>query len=462
MDGASRLPEGLSKLAKGFTGLLVGPGDIGYEEARRVHNGLIDKRPAMIARCRGAADVVDAVAFARANGLEIAVRGGAHNVAGRATVDGGLVIDLSLMKGVHVDPRARRARAQGGVTWAELNRETQAHALATTGGVVSSTGIAGLTLGGGLGWLMGKHGLTVDNLQSVEVVTADGRILTANDEEQGDLFWAVRGGGGNFGVVTSFEYRLHPIGPTITGGFVAHPFDRAGEVLRFYRDLTGRVPDELTTFAGLIHGPDGSKLAVIALCHCGDLKAGEAEAAPVKSFGQPVLDIVGPMSYCDVNAMLDAAYPRGALNYWKSNFLADLRDEAIDTAVDCFGRVPSPMSQILFEHVHGKAAAIPVAATPFPHRREGFNMLVLSQWAEPADTARGMAWAQETHAAMSRFYAPASYVNYQSDEGADVVAAAYGPNYVRLRETKSKYDAQNVFHLNQNIAPTGKAATALS
>jgi FAD/FMN-containing dehydrogenase len=455
MDGASRLPEGLTKLAKGFAGQVIGPGDVGYEEARRVHNGLIDKRPAMIARCRGAADVVDALAFARANGLEIAVRGGAHNVAGRATVDGGLVVDLSLMKGIYVDRRSRLARAQGGVTWAEFNRETQAHALATTGGVVSSTGIAGLTLGGGLGWLMGKHGLSVDNLRSVEIVTADGRILAADEEEHGDLFWAVRGGGGNFGVVTSFEYVLHAVGPVVTGGFVAHPFERAREVLRFYRDITAEVPDELTVVAGLMYGPDGSKLAVIALCHCGDLPSGEAAAARVKSFGSPVIDVMGPIAYCDQNALLDAAYPKGALNYWKSNFLTALSDDVIATAVDCFARVPSAMSQIFFEHLHGKATSVPVAATAFPHRGVGFNLLIFSQWTERADIERGLQWGRETHAAMSRFCGQGAYVNYQSDEGPDMVASAYGPNYARLREIKARYDRENVFHLNQNIVPKG-------
>jgi len=456
MEGASRLPEGMATLAKGFAGQLIGPGHLAYEEARRVHNGLIDRRPSVIARCRGAADVVAALAFGRANGLEIAVRGGAHNVGGRATVDGGLVIDLSLMKGIHVDPRSRVARAQGGVTWAELNRETQAHALATTGGVVSSTGIAGLTLGGGLGWLMGKHGLTVDNLRSVEIVTADGRILTADEKEHGDLFWAVRGGGGNFGVATSFEYSLHPVGPIVTGGFVAHPFERAREVLRLYRNTAAAASDDLTLYGGLIHGPDGSKLAVIALCHCGDPRTGEAAAAPLKAFGSPAIDVVGSTSYCDQNAMLDAAYPKGALSYWKSSFLSALDDDAIATAVDSFARAASPMSQILFEHVHGKATSVPVAATAFPHRRVGFNMLVLSQWAELADTERGLQWGRETHAAMSRFAAKASYANYQSDEGPEVVASAYGPNYPRLREIKSRYDPENVFHLNQNIVPMGR------
>lgn len=453
MDPASRLPQEAATLTKGFTGQLIGPDDVGYEDARRVHNGLIDRRPAMIARCRGVADVVDAVAFGRANGMEIAIRGGAHNVAGRATVEGGLVIDLSLMKGIWVDPRARRARAQGGVTWAELNRETQAHGLATTGGVVSTTGIAGLTLGGGLGWLMAKYGLAIDNLRSVELVTADGRILSANEEENQDLFWALRGGGGNFGVATAFDFDLHPVGPTVTAGFVAYPFERAEELLRFYRDFTADLPDEMTVYYGLLHGPDGTKLSAIALCHCGDLAAGGKAAAPVKAFGTPAIDIIGPVSYCDHNTLFDAAFPKGAHNYWKSSFLTELTDEAIRIVVDGYARVPSPMSQIFFEHVHGKAASVPAEATAFTHRRRGFNFGVFSQWAEPAGTERGKAWARETHASMERFCASGRYGNYQSEEGADVAAAVYGDNLARLRDVKRRYDPENVFHLNQNIAP---------
>ncbi|HXH05552.1 MAG TPA: FAD-binding oxidoreductase [Vicinamibacterales bacterium] len=455
MDGTSRLPEGVAKLGKAFMGRLIGPGDLEYEEARRVHNGLIDRRPAIIARCRGTADVVDAIAFARSEGLEIAVRGGGHNVAGRAVVDGGLVVDLSLMRGVHVDPRARRARAQGGATWREFDRETQAHGLATTGGSVSSTGIAGLTLGGGLGWLMGRCGLTVDNLVSAEVVTADGRILTASAEEHPDLFWALRGGGGNFGVVASFEYELHPIGPTVTGGFVAHPLDRARDLLRFYRELTARVPDEMTVYAGLLHGPDGSKLAAIVICHCGSLADGAAAAARIRSFAPPALDIMGPITYCEQNMLLDAAFPKGALSYWTSSFVADLSDDAIDTVVDGFARARSPMSQIVFEHLHGRAAAVPVAATAFPHRRNGFNMLVLAQWSSPADTEREIRWVRDTRAAMAPYWDEARYGNYQSEDGA--AAAIYGPNYARLREVKAAYDPGNVFHLNQNIEPAVRA-----
>jgi len=402
------------------------------------------------------ADVVDAVNLARKLSLEVAVRGGGHNVAGRATVDGGLMIDLAPMKGIHVDPDAHTARAQGGVTWAELNRETQLHGLAVTGGVVSTTGIAGLTLGGGLGWLMGKYGLVLDNLRSVELVTADGQVLRTSKDEQADLFWAVRGGGGNFGVATSFEYQLHPVGPTITGGLVAHPFDRARDVLRFFRDCTASLPDELTVWAGLIHAPDGSgaKLAAMLACHCGSLAAGETAMRPLKQFGSPVMDAIGPMPYCQLNGILDAAYPRGALNYWKSSFLAQLSDDAIDTMIECFARCPTPMGQLLLEHVHGAATRVGVGDTAFPHRADGHNLLVLSEWMEPANTERCIAWARETYAEMEPFMASGRYVNYLADdETGDPIAAAYGPNYRRLQELKRKYDPSNFFHMNQNIRP---------
>ena len=439
-----------------FSGQLLQPADAGYEEARKVHNGLVDKRPALIARCRGVADVVDAVHLARKLNLEAAIRGGGHNVAGRATVDGGLMIDLSPMKGVHVDPSARTVRAQGGVTWAELNRETQLHGLAVTGGVVSSTGIAGLTLGGGLGWLMGKYGFALDNLRSVDLVTADGRVLRASEDEQSDLFWALRGGGGNFGVATSFEYRLHPVGPTITGGLVAHPFDRARDVLRYFRDVIASLPDEMTVLAGLIHAPDGSgtKLAAIVTCHCGPLDEGEAAVLPIRQFGAPAMDAIGPMPYGQLNGMLDGAFPKGALNYWKSNFLARLSDDAIETMIDVFSRCPTPMGQVLLEHVHGAAVRVGTGDTAFPHRADGCNLVVISEWTEPAHTDRCIAWARETYAAMGPFFAPGRYVNYLGDdEAGDPVAAAYGPNYRRLQQIKAKYDPENFFHLNQNIRP---------
>jgi FAD/FMN-containing dehydrogenase len=457
MSATTSLADTAAALARSFAGQVLRPADPGYEEARRVHNGLIDKRPALIARCRGAADIADALEVARDRGLEVAVRGGGHNVAGRSTTDGGLLVDLSLMRGVHVDPRARTARAEGGATWNGFNRETQLHGLATTGGVVSSTGIAGLTLGGGLGWLMGKHALALDNLLSADVVLADGRAVTASAEENPDLFWALRGGGGNFGVVASFEYRLHPVGPVVTGGLIAHPFAAAFDVLRHYRDVTASLPDEFTVFAGLVHAPDGSgeKLAVLVLCHCGTLAEGEAATAPLKRFGRPAQDAVGPMPYTQVNAMLDAAYPPGALNYWKSSFLSGLGDDAIRTMIECFARCPTPMGQLLLEHFHGAVTRVGVAETAFPHRAPGYNLLVLSEWADPARTDACTAWARDTFAALRPYMAAGRYVNYLSDdEREDAVAAAYGPNHRRLQEIKGKYDPENLFRLNHNIRPT--------
>jgi FAD/FMN-containing dehydrogenase len=456
MDSTSSLAENAAEFARSFAGQVLRSADPGYDEARRVHNGLIDKRPTLIARCRGVADVIDALGLARRHDLEVAVRGGGHNVAGRATTEGGLMVDLSLMRGIHADPKACTARAQGGATWNDFNRETQIHGLATTGGVVSSTGVAGLTLGGGLGWLMGRHGLALDNLLSAEVVLADGRFVVASEGEHPDLFWALRGGGGNFGVVTSFEYRLHPVGPVVTGGIIGYPFEAAFDVLRHFRDATASLPDEFTVFAGLVHAADGSgeKLAVLVMCHCGTLAAGEAAVRPIKKFGAPALDAVGPMPYSQVNAMLDAAYPRGALNYWKSNFLSGLSDDAIRTMVDCFAACPAPMGQLLLEHFHGAVTRVGVTDTAFPHRAEGYNMLVLAEWMERTQTEACIAWARDSYAALRSFMGTGRYMNYfGDDELGDAVAAAYGPNYRRLQEIKAKYDPGNFFRMNQNIRP---------
>ena len=441
-------------LSARFSGVLLRPDQSGYDEVRRVHNGMIDRRPALIAGCLGNADIVDAVNFARTHGLELAVRGGGHNVAGRAVCDDGLMLDMSLMKGIHVDPVRRIARAQGGVTWREFNRETQAHGLATTGGVISTTGIAGLTLGGGLGWLMAKHGLAMDNLLSAEVVTASGDILRTSKDENADLFWGLQGGGGNFGAVSWLEYRLHPVG-TVTSGLIAHPFDRARDVLKFFRELTSAVlPDDLTIFGALLHAPDGAQIAVIIVCHCGPLAEAEAALQPIKKFGTPILDSIGPTSYEETNKMLDAGFPRGALNYWKSNFMSELSDQAIDTLVSQFVACPSPMSGLLLEHIHGAATRVGVGETAFPHRREGYNFLVVSEWLDPAENARNIAWARESYDVMRPSFTAGRYVNYLGDDdGEDAVAAAYGPNYQRLRTLKAKYDPTNLFHLNQNIRP---------
>ncbi|CAM2186558.1 6-hydroxy-D-nicotine oxidase [Paraburkholderia sacchari] len=450
------LAEAAAELATTFRGQLLFPTDAGYEDARKVHNGLVDKRPALIARCFGVADVAAALDLSRRLGLEVAVRGGGHNVAGRATIDGGVVIDLSLMKGIRVDPQRKTVWAQGGVTWGELNRETQLHGLAVTGGVVSSTGIAGLTLGGGIGWLMGKYGLALDNLLMVELVTADGKVLQASKEQEPELFWALRGGGGNFGVATGFEYALHPVGPTITGGPIVHPIERARDLLEFFRDRTRALPDEHALFASLTHAPDGSGMPVAAMvtCHCGPLEDAEAAMRPLKQFAEPLLDAVGPMRYTQLNGMLDANYPKGALNYWKSNFLTELSDAAIDTMIDCFARCPTPKGQLLLEHFHGAVARVDVSDTAFPHRREGYNFLVLGQWMQPADTGACVAWVRDTYEKMRPFFAAGRYVNYlDDDEAGDPVAAAYGPNYRRLQQIKARYDQTNFFRMNQNIRP---------
>ncbi|HLZ05476.1 MAG TPA: FAD-binding oxidoreductase [Bradyrhizobium sp.] len=456
MSSIASVASAAADLRASFGGQLLKPTDAGYEEARKVHNGLVDKRPALIARCRSATDVVDALDLATRLGLEVAVRGGGHNVAGRATIDGGIMIDLSPMKGVHVDAVGRTVRAQGGVTWGELNRETQLHGLAVTGGVISTTGIAGLTLGGGLGWLMSKYGLALDNLRAVELVTADGRVLRASNQEEPDLFWAVRGGGGNFGIATSFEYDLHPVGPTVIGGPIGYPIERSRDVLEFFRASTRSLPDEHTLFASLTHAPDGSGTEVAALvtCHCGPAAEAERAMRPLKQLGVPIVDAVGPMPYCQLNSMLDASYPKGALNYWKSNFLMQLSDAAIATMIDCFARCPTPMGQLLLEHIHGAVTRVGASDTAFPHRQECYNFSVLAQWMQPGDTSRCISWARETYETMRPFFAAGRYVNYlDDDETGDPVAAAYGPNYRRLQRIKASYDPKNFFRMNQNVRP---------
>ena len=445
-----------AELAPGFAGQLLQPADAAYDEARRVHNGLVDKRPALVARCAGVADVADAVTLARALNLEIAVRGGGHNVAGKACVEGGLMIDLSPLKGIHVDVAARTVRAQGGVLWKELNRETQLFGLATTGGVVGTTGIAGLTLGGGLGWLMPKYGLALDNLRSADIVLADGSVVHASADEHPDLFWAIRGGGGNFGIAASLEYALHAVGPMITGGLVAHPLSRGRDALAVFRDVCATAPDELMLAAGLLTAPDGSgmKLNGILVAHCGSLAEGEKAVAPLKTFGPPAMDHMGPIPYCAQNGLLDGAFPRGALNYWKAQFLTELSDACIATLIEQFEAAPSPLCQIVIEHFHGAASRIPVDATACTMRVDGFNVAIVSQWLDPADTERGIRWARDTHAALGPYLAPMRYVNYlEDDAGADAAAAIYGPNYARLRQIKKKYDPENLFHVNVNIKP---------
>ena len=445
----------IAELSARFSGVLLRPGESGYEDVRRVHNGMIDRRPALIARCLGSADIADAINFARTYGLDLAVRGGGHNVAGRAVCDDGLMLDLSLMKGIHVDPVRRTARAQGGVTWREFNRETQAHGLATTGGVISTTGIAGLTLGGGLGWLMAKYGLAMDNLLSAEVVTASGDIVRASKEENADLFWGLQGGGGNFGAVSWLEYRLHPVG-TVTSGLIAYPFEQTRATCsNFSVRLHRGCPTISRSLPRCCTHPTAPRLP--SSWHATAVRSPRPKLLcnGSKSFGTPVMDTIAPTTYEATNMMLDAGFPRGALNYWKSNFMMELSDHAIDTLISQFVSCPSPMSGLLLEHIHGAATRVGVSETAFPHRREGYNFLVVSQWLDPADNERNIAWARESYDVMRPCFTPGRYVNYLGDDdGEDAVAAAYGPNYQRLRTLKAKYDPTNLFHLNQNIRPS--------
>ncbi len=451
------LTDDLMAALEGFEGALLRPRDTGYEQTRCVFNGIIDKRPALIAQCQGVGDIVAVVNFARENGFEVSIRGGGHSIAGKGTTEGGIMIDLSRMKGIHVDPARRTARAQGGVTWREFNRETQLHGLAVTGGVVSTTGIAGLTLGGGIGWLMGKYGLAADNLISAEVVTADGRILVASEEENEDLFWALRGGGGNFGVVASFEYRLYAVGPMVTWGVVLHPYRAAGEFLRFYRDFTAALPDELAVNVDLVHAPDGSgqKMAAAAFCHLDPPEQAEKDLQPLLTFGSPVQTEIGPTPYTAVNMMADEANPAGSLNYYKSSFVEELSDDAIDTMVDCFASCPSPMSGLGLELFHGEVTRVPDTATAYPHRNPGYDFLMISVWLDPTDTDENVTWTRETYKEMGRFLSKRRYVNYLSEDdcGVEPVRSSYGPNYERLVQVKRKYDPANFFRLNFNINP---------
>jgi FAD/FMN-containing dehydrogenase len=434
-------------------GDLILPADIRYDETRRVWNAMIDRRPAAIARPRDAADVIACVRFARAHGLQIAVRGGGHSIAGRCVCDDGLVIDFSDMKAITIDPAARTARAEPGLRWTEFDRETQAFGLATTGGTVGDTGIAGLTLGGGFGWLEGTCGMTVDNVLGADVVLADGRLVQANARENADLFWAIRGGGGNFGVVTSFEYQLHPVGPQIIGGLVMHPFPRAAETLAFYADFMRSAPDECVAAAVLLTGPEGHKACGIAVAYHGDLAEGERVVAPLKKFGPPVMDVIGPMPYVAQQALIEAAMPPNLLNYWKAEFLDDISGDAIAAAVDAFGRVPSPMSSILFFPIRGKASRVAPDATAFP-LRSGYHLGIYSLWTDRAHHDPNVAWVRDTWSTLQRFAGGGVYVNeLGDDDGVDRVQKAYGVNYERLQRIKAIYDPDNIFANNANIAP---------
>jgi FAD/FMN-containing dehydrogenase len=454
MLGDSQLEE----LKTALRGQLIGPADMEYDNARKVFNAMIDRRPALIARCVGAADVIACVQFAREHDLPVSIRGGGHSIAGTAVCNAGLVIDLSKMKTIRVDPVHRAARADPGLLLGEFDRETEAFGLATTLGTFSITGIAGLTLGGGVGWLMGKHGLACDNLLSVDLVTADARLVTANAQENADLFWGVRGGSGNFGVVTSFEYQLHPLG-RVLAGLVAYPISQAPEVLRFFREYAASCPDELGLMAAMITLPDGNTIVGIAGCYSGDLDAGEKALKPLRSFGSPVADLFKVMPYTEFQKALDWWAVPEQQHYWKSGFMRAMPDVAIDVIVDFVIRKPSPGSGVAVELLHGAVKRVATDATAFAHREARYNFLMLGQWSSAAQNESGLRWVREFWDAMRSSVDAGVYVNYLSEgEGAERVRSAYGVNYDSLVALKTKFDPTNFFRINQNIRSSKAAA----
>ena len=442
-------------LKRQVAGEVITPSDAAFDSARRVWNAMIDRRPAVIVRPRHAGDVVSAVNFAREHKLTLAIRGGAHSVAGMGTCDDGLVIDFSSMKKIAVDPAKRTAVAEPGVKWTEFDTATQAHGLATTGGTVGDTGIAGLTLGGGFGWLEGACGMTVDNLLSADVVLANGEQVRANTNEHPDLFWALRGGGGNFGVVTAFEYRLHPIGPQIVGGMVVHPYPAAKDLLKFYGQFLRSAPDPLTAAAALLTGPDGNKACAIVCAYAGAVEEGLKAVAPIKAFGSPVMDVIGPLPYVGQQSLLEQAMPPNLRNYWKAEFLDQLADGFIDTWVDAYTRSVSPLASLLLFPIHGAAARVPVETTAFPNRG-GIHVGIYALWSpdESHADAANIAWVRDTWQRIQPFTSGGLYVNeIGGDDGSERVRQAYGPNYARLATIKAKYDPENLFRLNANIEP---------
>ena len=443
----------LDELQARMRGQILTPANAEYDATRRIWNAMIDKRPALIVRCQGAADVGAAVRFAAEHELLVSVRGGGHNVAGTAICDSGLMIDLSSMKGIRVDPVNRTAWAQPGLLWQDFDHETQAYGLATTGGVVGETGIAGLTLGGGVGWLVRKHGLTCDNLLAADVVTADGQLRHASAESNQDLFWAIRGGGGNFGVVTSFQYRLHEV-PTVLGGLVIHPRSAAHDVIRFHRDFIATAPEELTSYAALLTAPDGNPVVAMASCYSGDLAEGERVLRPLREFGTPLVDAMQPMPYSGMQGLFGPSFPWHNRNYWKSAYLRDIPDAAIDAIVEQANRCPSPLSLVIIEYYGGAVSRVAPEATAFSHREANFNLLFVAQWKDAAEDALHVQWARDAWNTINPWASGALYMNALSEgESAQTVREAYGTNYVRLAALKAQFDPKNLFRMNQNIIP---------
>ncbi|HWQ53024.1 MAG TPA: FAD-binding oxidoreductase [Bryobacteraceae bacterium] len=461
------IPESaMEELRTSLRGQLILPGQTGYEEARKVHNAMIDRCPAMIVRCAGVADVIASVTFARTHGIVVAVRGAGHNVAGISLCDGGMVIDLSAMKGIRIDPGTRTVRVEPGVTWAELAHDLQAFGLAATGGFVGTTGVAGLTVGGGLGWMVRKHGLALDNLLSADIVTADGQLLMTSTNEHQDLFWGVRGGGGNFGIVTSFEFKVHPAG-TVLAGLVLHPASKGRDALRFWREYESTAPEEMTNGALVFTAPpelpvpdELRREPIVGMggVYVGPLETGARKLRSLREFGPPAADTYRAMPYSAAQTMADFLWPRGSYNYWKSSYLKAFSDGAIDTILNFYSKAPSQRSVVVVEHNgDGAMSRIPEDATAFGHRDWPYNFLITAVWTNAADTDANIRWTREFWAAMEPFLAGAAYVNYLGEVEEEGVRAAYGSKYERLAALKDKYDATNFFHMNQNIRPSREA-----
>jgi FAD/FMN-containing dehydrogenase len=449
-------------LRKGFAGTVLVPSDAGYDDARKIWNGMIDKRPAIIARCAGTQDAVRTVNFARENGLLLAVRGAGHHIAGNSLCDGGIVADLSQMKVVTVDPAARRATVEGGATLGDLDAATQAHGLATPVGINSTTGIAGLTLGGGFGWLSRKFGMTVDNLESAEVVTAKGEVVRASANEHADLFWALRGGSGNFGVVTHFEFRLHPVGPDLLSGLIVYPFAQAKSVLQQYRDFVAKASEELSVWTVLRKAPPlpflpaelhGKEVVILALLYAGDPKKGEALISPLRKLGTPVGEHVGVQPYAAWQKAFDPLLTPGARNYWKSHNFTTLADGLFDVVVEYVKTLPSPQCEIFFGSIGGATKRLAPDATAYAHRDAEYVMNVHGRWEDAGDDQRCMKWSRDYFQASAPFASAGAYVNFLTEDEGDRVRSAYGPNYDRLARLKRQYDPDNLFHMNQNIKP---------
>lgn len=467
-----RVRASIGRVRESFAAELVWPDDAGYDAARKVFNGMIDRRPTVIARCSGVRDVLAALSLARTLDLTVAVRGGAHSVCGYGVCDGGIVIDLSPMKGIRIDADARVARAQAGLTWGEFDPATQEFGLAVTGGRVSSTGISGLTLGSGSGWLERRLGLSSDNLLSAEVVTADGRVVTASRTMNDDLFWGLRGGGGNFGIVTEFEFRLHPIGPTVLGGVLLHPAAKAREVLRFYRDFIEAAPDDFGGGFAFMTAPHDSwvpselrgraAVGIFVIC-TGPVNEGEDMARPLREFGPPIVDLVGPMPYTAVQSMSDAAYPHYQQCYYKAEFLSELSDAAIDTAAELAAHVGSPLTNVLFQPQGGAFGRVPDDDSCLGNRDAPWSYHALSCWSDPAESEVHVNWTRAFSEAMKPFATEGIYLNYVGDEGEERIRSTYGPEkFERLVALKDKYDPENVFRLNQNIKPSRQQGPSLA